>query len=307
MDLEQAFLDDIAAHPDDPSLWLIFADWLEERDDHRGELVRLWRSLLEHPRAVDFSDRHDRYEILHRAGVRIPIPRCVNSLGMEFVWIPPGPCWLGGGEEIRGNRQPNPHPAFFMGVTLVTQVQWRTVMGRNPSWFSRLGDGADRVADLTDAEIDRLPVETISWNDTREFLARLNSLAGEPDWRYRLPTGIEWETACRMPATCAEDASYCYSFPIPSNVITPEHANFDEARVGRTSPVGSYPPSRWGMYDLHGNVWEWIEKPRASVRGGAWSRERSCAMAAYTVSFTAGYRVSNLGLRAIRVPRRKRS
>lgn len=122
---------------------------------------------------------------------------------------------------------------FYIGKFEVTQAQWKKVMGANPSHFqgSKVGGNADAH-----------PVENVSWNDVQQFLKMLNAL--EKKARYRLPTEAEWEYAAR--AGAAEDIPWAQIRAV---------AQLD----GRTtSPVGSKAPNAWGLYDMLGNVWEWV-------------------------------------------------
>jgi formylglycine-generating enzyme required for sulfatase activity len=131
--------------------------------------------------------------------------------------------------------------SFYIGKYEVTQGQWKAVMGSNPSYFKDKGDN--------------YPVERVSWNDVQEFLWKLNAATGK---RYRLPTEAEWEYACRAGSTTPFNTG---------NNLTTSQANYDGnypyngnakgTYLQRTQPVGSYSPNAWGIYDMHGNVWEW--------------------------------------------------
>jgi predicted Zn finger-like uncharacterized protein len=194
-----------------------------------------------------------------------PCPEYVNSVGMRFKLLPPGRFLMGSPPDEEGrNADEMPHEvhlshAFGIGVYPVTQAQYAQVMGRNPSWFTAWGGGKDLVAD---ADTGHLPVESISWDEAMEFCRRLSALAEEKrsGCRYRLPTEAEWEYACREGGR-ARAAFHCGS------ALSAAQANFDgrypyggAARgqaVGRPTPVGSYPPNGVGLYDLHGNIWEW--------------------------------------------------
>ena len=132
---------------------------------------------------------------------------------------------------------------FYMQTTEVTQGQWQAVMGNNPSGFKG----------------DNLPVETVSWNDAQEFIQKLNS---KGEGTYRLPTEAEWEYAARASSTtkyACGDSESCLS----------DMAWYSENSGSTTHPVGQKQANAWGLYDMHGNVEEWVQDKYGYYSSGA--------------------------------------
>jgi len=174
------------------------------------------------------------------------------------------------------------------------------------------------VKDIAQAELKRFPVEQVSLVDAESFLDRLNNRQHETGWVYRLPKEAEWEYACRGgPLSDKVESAYDFYFDKPANHLLPEQANFDQTGLRRTCKVGSYKPNRLGLYDMHGNVFEWCDDaepiangdPRRATRGGCWvspsgpgdSRPGPCR-AAYRWARPPTCRENRLGLRVVRVP-----
>src|SRR5262249_31361738 len=180
-------------------------------------------------------------------------PRLTNSLGMELVRIPAGKFRMGSlpSEPGRGDDE-DEHEVeitrpFYLGAYEVTQAQYEKIMGHNPSWFHADGGGGRGSAGLDTAVF---PVEYVRWSDAVEFCKRLSARPEERRLRrtYRLPTEAEWEYACRAGTT----APFHHG-----PTLDAAQANFDGAGLKRTARVGSYSPNACGLYDMHGNVWEW--------------------------------------------------
>ena len=153
----------------------------------------------------------------------------------------------------------------------------------------------------------KLPVNQISWNDAKEFIKKLNA---KMDGGYRLPTEAEWEYACRAGTTTE------YSF---GDYITPKNANYDESNIGKPVAVGNYKPNDFGLYDMHGNVWEWcedwyggypgwpVEDPKGPsvgqyrvLRGGSFAVNRSRARSSSRIICAAELRIHVNGFRLVR-------
>ena len=175
----------------------------------------------------------------------------INSIGMEFVLIPAGEFDMGSpsGEAGRYDDEGPVHKVkisngFYLGKYEVTQKQWREVMGDTPSYFKG----------------DDLPVEKVSWNDIHEFIKKLNQKEGSN--KYRLPSEAEWEYAARA------GTSTRYSFG-DDEVELGDYAWYGGNSDSSTHPVGQKKPNPWGMYDMHGNVWESVQDTFNSNYDGA--------------------------------------
>ncbi|WP_346294097.1 formylglycine-generating enzyme family protein [Sphaerothrix gracilis] len=196
-----------------------------------------------------------------------------DGVTLTLMQIPAGEFLMGSASDDRNgqdNERPQHRvkvPRFFMGRTSVTQAQWRVVAG-----YERV----DIDLDLAPSGFkgDDLPVERVSWYEATEFckrlskeLSRRHSPQSQP--QYRLPSEAEWEYACRAATT----TTYHFGDQIAENL-----ANYDG---GLESKVASYPANLWGLYDMHGNVWEWCEDDyhgsydKAPTDGSAWIADKN--------------------------------
>jgi formylglycine-generating enzyme required for sulfatase activity len=160
-----------------------------------------------------------------------------NTIGTEFIRIPAGSFTMG--EDTNFEDAPHPHrvtlsQSFYLGKYPVTQAEWEAVMGNNPSYFKGR----------------RNPVENVWWNDVQTFIQRLNAKEGTD--KYRLPTEAEWEYAARAGTKSA------YSFGNDAGQLG-QYAWYEDNSGRQTHPVGQKQPNPWGLYDMHGNVHEWVK------------------------------------------------
>ena len=224
---------------------------------------------------------------------------------MEFVQVPAGSFRMGcvSVGNCRDREQPVHEVMisrpFALSKYEVMQSEWEAVMGTNPSEFSGCA---------------RCPVEQVSWDDVQDFIGRLNAVAGEE--RYWLPTEAEWEYAARAETTTE------YSW---GNEVGRNRANCNDCGSrwdgDRTAPVGSFGANAWGLHDMHGNVWEWVQDcwngsykgapkdgsaresgdcGRRVARGGSWKNPPGFLRAAFRVTEPTGNRLNLIGFRVAR-------
>jgi serine/threonine protein kinase/formylglycine-generating enzyme required for sulfatase activity len=241
-------------------------------------------------------------------------PRFTNGLGMEFVRVPKGKAWLGGGEGKPGDREVAVEQDFYLGVYEVTQGEWERVLGkdRNLSRYTRTGANAADVAGLSDADIKRLPIDSVSWDDCQEFVRKLNEQVDEPGWTYRLPTSDEWEYACRGgPGQPWEQYGYDFYLDRATIDFPRGKVNLKDGGPDKPVKVGSYPPNRLGLYDMHGNVFEYCDEVTSGgddnnlriLRGGFWNDGSEFGRARNSGAIAPANRYTGGGLRLARVPR----
>jgi len=231
-----------------------------------------------------------------------------NGVFLEMVEIPGGTFIMGSSAseaERRSNESPQHQvtvPSFYMGKYELTQAQYQVIMGANPAYFKD----------------NNRPVEKVSWNNAVEFCKKLSQKTGKT---YRLPSEAEWEYACRAGTTTP------FYF---GKSITPDLVNYNgnytytSAPKGKyreqTTDVGTFPPNAFGLYDMHGNVWEWcqddykenyINAPidgsaltsqiasTKSLRGGSWDSYPAYCRSAYRLDSYPNYFYDGIGFRVV--------
>ncbi len=240
-----------------------------------------------------------------------------GGVTMEFAWIPAGEFLMGSpvNEAERFDNEGPQHrvtltKGFWMGKSAVTQAQWEVVMGKNPAHFKK-----DKILEFGGKTIPNLPVENVSWNDCQEFIGKINVKCEIGNWKASLPTEAQWEYACRAGTTTRFHAG---------------DTEDDLARVGwyvdnsgnKTHAVGEKEANRWGLYDMHGNVWEWCQDwfgqynngavtdptgPNSGsyrvLRGGSWYYNSEVCRSASRGWGGPGIRDDFIGLRVVLLPR----
>ena len=228
------------------------------------------------------------------------LQKLTNAIGMEFVLLVPGE-FLMGSPEGKGDAEEHPlHKVyitkpFYLQITPVTQVQWMAVMDNNPSSFRG----------------DDLPVNKISWQRAQDFLRRLNK---SQKGSYRLPTEAEWEYACRA----GSQTKYCFG---DDRSRLGEYAWYAENSGDQTHPVAKKKANAWGLFDMHGNVNEWVQDrydeeyyhsspaqdPRGPsegdirvIRGGCYGDIPYCNRSACRLRIPSRFYSSSMGLRIVR-------
>ena len=241
-------------------------------------------------------------------GVYADLP--FGEVSQRLRWIPPGEFWMGSPPEERArigddsirmytNDEAPRHgvtlrQGYWLADTPCTQQVWQAVMGNNPSHFT--GDG-------------RRPVEQVSWDDVASFVQGLRSQS-QGQYEPGLPTEAEWEYACRA----GTQTAYAWGDAFDKALANAEGET--------TTPVKQYPANPWGLFDMHGNVWEWcadaprtyLDRPEVdphggaedahrAVRGGSWIARARNLRSALRERYPRGDRIRSLGFRvALRSP-----
>ena len=222
----------------------------------------------------------------------------INRVQYPFRWCPSGTFKMGSPNPDRGDGREHPVTltrGFWTLESTVTQEMWQNVMRNNPS----------------ENKGGKLPVTNVSWDDSQEYIRKLNALGVAPaGYRFSLPTEAQWEYACRAGTTTA------YSF---GDTLSKEQANFGN-NVGKPTEAGKYPANAWGLYDMHGNVWEWclcwngdypngaVTDPtgassgsRRIIRGASWPLADYWLRSAWRNSDNPQNRSQHIGLRLVLV------
>jgi formylglycine-generating enzyme required for sulfatase activity len=251
------------------------------------------------------SARADKLSDLIQGTAHAAEKTYTNSIGIEFVLIPAGSFTMGADKNFEDamDRETPQHlvsisKAFYMGKYEVTQAQWTAVMGSNPSKFKGRSN----------------PVEQVSWDDAQQFVRRLNQEEGTS--KYRLPAEAEWEYAARA------GTSSTYSFGDDAGALS-GYAWFKDNSRDTTHPVGQKQPNPWGLYDMHGNVWEWVQDwyeeryyssststdPKGPssgsnrvIRGGSWYNFAKYCRSAFRYFSSPDVRGNLLGFRLVLSP-----
>jgi formylglycine-generating enzyme required for sulfatase activity len=214
-----------------------------------------------------------------------------KGVTMKLVRIRPGKFMMGEGKDLHEVTLSKP---FYMGVTEVTQAQYEAVMGTNPS-------ASDNRGPTT-------PVTQVSWMDATDFCRKLSEKTGKV---FRLPTEAEWEYACRAGSKAR------FSFGDSESALG-DYAWYRGSRGGKPEPVAQKKPNAWGLYDMHGNVWEWCadwlaDYPKGAVtdpqgpasgyvrvlRGGSWCDVTVHCRAAHRRQADPGRRDKDDGFRVV--------
>jgi len=241
----------------------------------------------------------------------VPPDNFINFLGMKFIYIPHGafmmgsPCGALGRGRGETQHKVTHTQGYYMQTTQVTQEQWEAVTGDNPSYFSNCGDDC--------------PVESISWHDAQDFISALNDL--EDTDRYALPTEAQWEYAARAGSTTAFANGEITETGLGYDPVLDSMGWYSYNSNRSTQPVAQKDPNAWGLYDMHGNVSEWVADwygtyPSSAVtdptgpssgtyrvlRGGSWNGSASLCRSSSRRRHRPDSQFSSLGFRLVLLP-----
>jgi formylglycine-generating enzyme required for sulfatase activity len=222
-----------------------------------------------------------------------------TTIEMKFAWIPPGR-FLMGNDKGESDEKPMHRVTitrgFWMGIYPVTQSQFEAVLSYNPSQFKGNNDSSLH------------PVEMVNWSDAKEFCQEFSKLTERP---IRLPTEAEWEYACRA----GSNTDYWSGSGEAPLKRVAWYGGTAGTSKGQTQPVGKLDKNSWGLFDVHGNVWEWCEDPISGysaeddvdplslsglgrvLRGGAWNSNADACRAAFRNWKDSATRSASFGFR----------
>jgi formylglycine-generating enzyme required for sulfatase activity len=254
-----------------------------------------------------------------------------GDVKMEFVLIPKGKFMMGSPNEEK-ERNPGEKDfdaekqheveitkPFYLAKYPVTQEQYQAIIGKNPSFFckdSKDSNGVDKVKGL---DTKLFPVEMVSWDDAQAFCKKLTE-ADKQKRKFRLPTEAEWEYACRAGTTTPfYFGTELNGTQANCNGEHPYGTTDKGPYKSRTTKVGEYGANKWGLCDMHGNVWQWCEdydgpynddlkstdplrkdkhsEERRIVRGGSWFYNARECRAAFRGSYRPAHRDLDTGFR----------
>jgi len=257
-------------NPDYSKAWQVRGDVLLKLGDRNEAEISYWRAFVSNPKKFSFEvvTINTQGQVINRTQKEALYYEedLGNGVLLEMVAIPGGRFVMGSPKteaeryNDEGPQHPVEVPAFLMGKYPITQAQYEAIMGENPSRFR----GANN------------PVEQVTWYKAKEFCQRLSAKTGR---EYRLPSEAQWEYACRAGTTTPFHCGETISTDLANYDGNYTYASGSKGRYREeTTPVGSFPPNAFGLYDMHGNVWEWCADPwhdhynGAPIDGSAWTQ-----------------------------------